>query len=129
MKERFPNQSRGIRLLGEEGRFLLGGVGMTENTDWEMHPDGDETLTLLSGRIDIVLQRTEGEPPSSGDPADTGGEVLALEPNKGVCVVPAGVWHRQIVREPSELVFATPVAPRPTEHRTFSEEEKARVRQ
>jgi len=38
-----------------------GAIAMHKNTDWEMHPDGDETLTLLSGLIDLVFEDADGE--------------------------------------------------------------------
>ena len=38
-----------------------GAVAMHKNTDWEMHPDGDETLTLLSGLIHLVFEEADGE--------------------------------------------------------------------
>ena len=81
---------------------LAGGVRLRRNTGWEMHPDGDEFLILLSGRIDLVLDEGEQE------------RTVNLRAGKAY-IVPRGVWHRQLVREPSELLFFTP-GPR-TEHR------------
>ena len=71
-----------------------GAIAMHKNTDWEMHPDGDETLTLLSGLIDLVFEDADGE------------HTFVLEPGASK-VVPAGIWHRQIVLEPGELLFMT----------------------
>ena len=75
--------------------MYCGGLRMRRDTDWEMHPDGDETLTLLSGRIDVVLEKPGGN------------ETIPLQPGTSCCV-PAGVWHRQIVLEAGELLFITP---------------------
>ncbi|MDP3739490.1 MAG: hypothetical protein Q8R02_19030 [Hyphomonadaceae bacterium] len=72
----------------------VGGLTMLKNTGWEMHPDGDEALTLLFGRIDVVLQNPDGD------------SIIPLEPGRS-CVVPKGVWHRQIVHERSRLLFHT----------------------
>ena len=41
--------------------IYIGGVAMRESTSWEMHPDGDEVLTLLSGQCDIILDEEGGE--------------------------------------------------------------------
>ena len=71
-----------------------GGVMMNKNTDWEMHIDGDETLTLLSGRIELVLKHDKGE------------KRISLTAGSSA-VIPAGIWHRQIVKAPSELLFMT----------------------
>ena len=75
---------------------LLGAFFMAESLETsEMHPNGDELLLLLSGKIDIVLEEPGGD------------RVIELEPGRA-CVVPAGVWHRQVVREPGAFVFITP---------------------
>ena len=82
--------------------IYIGGVAMKESTGWEMHPDGDEVLTLLSGQFDIVL--------------DEGGveRTIALTPGQGA-LVPRGVWHRMVIKVPGELLFLTPGDT--TEHR------------
>tara|TARA_B100000902_G_scaffold944_1_gene1242 strand:- start:238 stop:588 length:351 start_codon:yes stop_codon:yes gene_type:complete len=71
-----------------------GGIAMHKNTGWEMHPDGDETLTLLSGLIHLVFEEADGE------------RTIVLKPGESE-VIPAGIWHRQIVVEPGELLFMT----------------------
>ena len=82
--------------------IYIGGIAMKESTGWEMHPDGDEVLTLLSGQFDIIL--------------DEGGaqRVIALTPGKSA-IVPQGVWHRMVIHMPGELLFLTPGDA--TEHR------------
>src|SRR5262249_59496751 len=51
----------------------------------EMHPDGDELLYLVSGRVDVVLE-------------DDGREArVGLEPGQAF-VVPRRVWHRVTLR-------------------------------
>lgn len=84
----------------------VGGIHMFKNTDWEMHPDGDEALTLLSGEIDVVLRRDDAE------------DVIHLRAGES-CVVPKGVWHRQIVQHPGMLLFHT--YGDTTQHRPFEE--------
>ena len=55
-----------------------GAIHMHKSTDWEMHPDGDETLTLLFGLIHLVFEEADGE------------RVFVLTPGKSK-VVPAGI--------------------------------------
>ena len=61
---------------------------------WEMHPAGDEVVCLLSGAIAVVLDEPDGE------------RVVELEAGR-TCIVPRGVWHRAIVREPGDTLHIT----------------------
>ncbi|MPY94091.1 MAG: cupin domain-containing protein [Acidimicrobiia bacterium] len=73
--------------------------------DWdqsEVHPAGDELVVLLEGRIDLILERDDGD------------ERLALEAGKAV-LVPRGVWHRAEVHTPGVALHVTPGAG--TQHR------------
>ena len=78
-------------------------------TTWdyqERHPDGDELAVVLEGDIDFLL--------------DTGiGEMPMRLPRGSTCIVPTGAWHRVAVREPSTILFITPVPAR-TEHRPIN---------
>lgn len=86
----------------DRGR-LMGASQQTADWDhWERHPAGEEILTLLSGELEIVLQTQAGE------------ERAVLKPGQAL-VIPAGIWHRGIVRIPGELLFITAGAG--TEHR------------
>lgn len=60
-----------------------------------MHPSGDEFLHLIEGELEVVLDRP-GE-----------GARLTLTQGEAV-VVPRGVWHRLLLRQPSALMFVTP---------------------
>jgi mannose-6-phosphate isomerase-like protein (cupin superfamily) len=83
--------------------FTVGAPLMTGNAPHrgEMHPDGDELLYLVSGRIDVITE-------DGGDEATVGAEcVEPLLPGQAI-IVPRGVWHRVDVREPSRLVHITP---------------------
>ncbi len=65
-----------------------------------MHPDGDEYLYFVSGRVQVVLD--DGDQDHVGDESryDVGpGEAF---------IVPRGVWHRIEVIEPAHLVHVTP---------------------
>jgi mannose-6-phosphate isomerase-like protein (cupin superfamily) len=86
----------------EQGR-LMGVTPQTADWDhWERHPAGEEILTLLSGELEIVLAMKAGE------------ERAVLKAGQTL-IVPAGIWHRGIVRLPGELLFITAGAG--TEHR------------
>ncbi len=63
--------------------------------DGEMHPDGDELLFLISGRVTVTLELTDGD--RSVDLA--AGDAI---------VVPKGVWHQITTREPGQLIHITP---------------------
>jgi mannose-6-phosphate isomerase-like protein (cupin superfamily) len=61
----------------------------------EMHPDGDEVLFLISGRLEVVLEEDETH--------------VVVEMSAGqTLIVPKGVWHRVLPREPSQLLHITP---------------------
>jgi mannose-6-phosphate isomerase-like protein (cupin superfamily) len=78
-----------------QGGRLVGRFHNAQDWDiWEMHPAGDEVVCLLSGAIDVVLDEPEGE------------RVVALETGR-TCIVPRGVWHRAIVREPGDTLHIT----------------------
>jgi hypothetical protein len=61
----------------------------------EMHPDGDELLYLISGRISVILEEQGTE------------RVVEVEPGQAL-IVPRGVWHRVLPKEPSRLLHMAP---------------------
>jgi len=86
----------------DEGR-LMGSTGQNADWDhWERHPAGDEILVLLAGELELVLDTDRGE------------QRAVLKAGQ-TFIVPKGVWHRGIVKEPGQLLFVTPGAG--TEHR------------
>jgi mannose-6-phosphate isomerase-like protein (cupin superfamily) len=62
---------------------------------WEMHPAGDELLVLASGALSVELR-------------DGRATRMTALPAQAAFIVPAGVWHRLVVREPSLLMAITP---------------------
>ncbi len=60
----------------------------------EMHPDGDEVLYVISGRLRVTGDSAPDTP-------------LELGPGQA-CIVPAGEWHRVEVIEPVQLLHLTP---------------------
>jgi mannose-6-phosphate isomerase-like protein (cupin superfamily) len=61
----------------------------------EMHPDGDELLFVVSGRIEVHLE------------LDDGHRRITLEPGQAV-VVPRGTWHQVHHVEPAQMIHITP---------------------
>lgn len=61
---------------------------------WEVHPDGDEIVMLLSGAVDLILDEPEGE------------RVVSLR-GRAATIVPRGVWHTADVLSPSETLHIT----------------------
>lgn len=96
-------QSAGVRRVAEGHGWLMSRYQMTTSPDhWECHPLGDEILVLPAGRVDVVF--------ADGD----GTRTVALA-DGDTCVVPRGVWHRQVVHAPSTLIAIT--CGEGTEHR------------
>ena len=61
----------------------------------ELHPDADELLYLISGRVKVHLELADGE------------RIIDVEGGQGI-VVPRGVWHRIEMQEPGQLIHITP---------------------
>jgi len=76
--------------------YTFGVATMTENSphDGEMHPDGDEVLYLIDGKVRVTLET---------DPI----QELEMLPGDGM-IVPKAVWHRVDILEPSQIVYLTP---------------------
>jgi mannose-6-phosphate isomerase-like protein (cupin superfamily) len=71
-------------------------------TSWEMHPEADEVVHVVKGRIELVLE--------------VGGREQRVEVRAGATlVVPRGAWHTAIVHEPGEAPHVT--YGKGTEHR------------
>ena len=62
---------------------------------WEMHPMGDEIIVLLSGSVELILEKQNGH------------RVLALNNAGEWVLVPKGVWHTARVSTPSTVLFIT----------------------
>jgi mannose-6-phosphate isomerase-like protein (cupin superfamily) len=77
-----------------QGRLLMVTHQSGAMPHWEMHPAGDELLYLLSGKIDVVLERNRSE------------EAVCLTARTAV-IVPQGVWHTLRIHEPGDLLSIT----------------------
>lgn len=60
----------------------------------EMHPDGDEVIYIISGRVRVLGDSAPDEP-------------LELGPGDA-CIIRKGEWHRIELLEPVKLVHLTP---------------------
>ena len=94
-------------LVAADGDRVVGAVRGRDASafhpdECEMHPHGDELLCLLAGAIDVVLEEPAGD------------RAVPLKAGE-MFVVPRGVWHRIVLREPADLLFVTP--PKGTELR------------
>jgi len=86
---------RSMRFVAPFNQCMLGVVRFSGQTPWERHPDGDELLQVLEGGVDVTLLTDDGP-------------VHASLSAGSVFVVPRGLWHRQLARESTSLLFATP---------------------
>ena len=102
LMSREPKSDSAKLVAGTKGRLMGAFEQKADWPHWEMHPEGDEVLVLLSGRIVLILDTSGGE------------HRLELSPGDA-CVVPRGVWHRGLVPEPGVLLGITPGAN--TQHR------------
>lgn len=72
-------------------------------SNWEMHPNGDEIVCLLSGKASMVLESDRGE------------IVAKLAKPGDYVLVPKGTWHTARTNEKCTMFFITPGEG--TEHR------------
>lgn len=84
----------GLRPELNDGWLMMALRRAADTPTWEMHPAGDEILYLLSGAVEIIMQGADGE------------QVIELRAGTA-CIVPRGAWHRQIVREPGDMLGIT----------------------
>jgi len=63
---------------------------------WEVHPAGDEFVTLITGDITLVLWQDQQE------------HALRLSTPSDFVIIPKGVWHTARVHAPTTMLFVTP---------------------
>ena len=76
--------------------FYVGVADMTRDPPHggERHPDGDELIFILSGRVSVCVDAAPSES-------------LELGPGDA-CIIPKGEWHRVHLLEPTRLLHITP---------------------
>ena len=63
---------------------------------WEIHPNGDEVVCLMSGDAEMILATEEGE------------QSVRLTVPGSFIVVPRHTWHTAKVHAPTTMLFITP---------------------
>ncbi len=82
---------------GFKGRFLVATYRFDANwPTWEIHPEGDEIVVLLSGAADMVLDEKGTH------------RVTALSKPGEFVIVPKGTWHTARIAVPTSMLFVTP---------------------
>lgn len=78
-----------------QGGWLVGIYPARETwRQWEMHPNGDELVQLLSGALDVVLELPDGE------------RTVPLRGLEAI-LIPKGTWHTVKVREAAQTLHIT----------------------
>jgi mannose-6-phosphate isomerase-like protein (cupin superfamily) len=93
------------QVASQDGWLVSHFAMLADMTSYEMHPEGDEVIHQLSGRFHLLLEEDGGERSVELLPGST-------------CLVPRGVWHRFLVKDPGEALALT--AGRGTRHRPLS---------
>jgi mannose-6-phosphate isomerase-like protein (cupin superfamily) len=78
-----------------QGTLVTVSAGEGSWTSWEMHPEGDEVLVLLEGRLRMIFEDAGG-----------GDKSFTLKPGSTL-VVPAGTWHRAEDQQGARTLFMT----------------------
>lgn len=62
---------------------------------WEIHPNGDEIVVLMSGAVDFVLETAEGH------------RTMEVRKPGDYAFVPKGTWHTANPLQPTTMLFIT----------------------
>jgi mannose-6-phosphate isomerase-like protein (cupin superfamily) len=82
---------------GFKGHTLVSAYQFTESwPTWEIHPNGDEMVVLLSGSAEFKLKT-----------GDSVASKLLASPGDFV-IVPRNTWHTAAITESANLLFITP---------------------
>jgi mannose-6-phosphate isomerase-like protein (cupin superfamily) len=104
--ERFWSDLAGGRRPDLEQGWLVTQFSFSEDWDsWEMHPEGEELVLLMSGSVDFILD-------DGGDP-----RTVELRQPGAFALVPRGAWHRARPHAPTTMLFIT--QGRGTRHRPY----------
>lgn len=79
------------------GHSLIASFSFDEDwPTWEIHPQGDEFVCLLSGDAEMVLSTGDGE------------RRVRLNAPGSFVIVPRGTWHTAKIHAPTSMLFVTP---------------------
>lgn len=79
-----------------ENEFLVTTQSFSQNWPvWEMHPNGEEVIILLTGNVDMILEKKSGN------------KIVRLQQQGDWLMVPKGQWHTARVSAPSTVLFIT----------------------
>ena len=82
---------------GFSGHELISCHEFSEDwSSWEIHPNGDEIVILLSGKATFILEQ-EG-----------GNKTLELEEEGSYVIVPRNTWHTAKTTQKTKMLFITP---------------------
>ncbi len=82
---------------GFKGCELISCYEFSEDwSTWEMHPNGDEIVILLSGEVTFILQLEDGD------------KSILLDNAGSYVVVPKNVWHMARTNVNTKMLFITP---------------------
>ena len=80
-----------------KGNTLLAAFEFTADwSTWEVHPNGDEIVCIMSGDAEMILRLPEGD------------RHLRLTHPGTFVVVPKGTWHTARIHAPTSMIFFTP---------------------
>ncbi|HEY6562458.1 MAG TPA: cupin domain-containing protein [Polyangiaceae bacterium] len=80
----------------EQGRLMTYGEFAKDWDSWEMHPNGDELVLLLSGSVTFVLELDGKE------------HELLLNTTGAFAIIPRGTWHTARTQTACTMLFITP---------------------
>jgi mannose-6-phosphate isomerase-like protein (cupin superfamily) len=91
----WPNLISG-KLGDFHNEYLVTTSSFDQNwSNWEVHPNGDEIVVLMSGAVDFILETAEGE------------RTVEVRQPGDYAFVPRGVWHTANPLQPATMLFIT----------------------
>ncbi len=90
-------QDLDARFKGFKGHTLVSRYDFGADwPSWEVHPQGDEVVVLMSGAAEMILDERGGHR-----------SVRLTRPGEFV-IVPKGTWHTAKIATPTSMLFITP---------------------
>ena len=91
----WPDLTGGRMPQLEQGRLVTQFSFEGDWDSWEMHPEGEEVVLLLSGSVDFILDQ------------DGAQRAVELREPGAFAIVPRGAWHRARAHAPTSMLFIT----------------------